>query len=79
MNLRLSIYELTEHAKTYMKRHGITYELAVPQSMGDQWWFFGCKGVPDPLPEHLTVITQDPMELIGHGLSREEAECFSKP
>ena len=31
------------HPQTVMRALGITYEKAIPQSMGDQWWFFNCK------------------------------------
>lgn len=56
MNLRLDIYDLAEHAQYYMKQLGITYEKCDPQSVGDQWWFAGCKNVPTPLPPHLSLL-----------------------
>src|SRR5262249_55009235 len=49
MHLRYDIYG-GEHAQAAMRRLGITYQYAVPQSMGDCWWFFNCENVPDPLP-----------------------------
>lgn len=56
MDLRLCTYTLTDHAQKFMRELGITYRLAVAQSLGDQWWFFDCESVPDPLPEVLTVL-----------------------
>lgn len=77
-HLRLCIYYATKHAQLIMKELGITYQIAVPQSMGDQWWFFNCENVPDPLPENLTLITQSPHEMIGYGLSKEDADSIVK-
>jgi hypothetical protein len=79
MHLRVSIYEMNEHAQTYMKRLGITYQHAVPQSITDQWWFFNCKDIPTPLPQHITELkpeTGDVHEFIGWGLSKEEADAI---
>ena len=44
------------HAQTVMKELGITYRLAVPQTLGDQWWFFGCQNIPEPMPKYLSVL-----------------------
>ncbi|HBM7586558.1 TPA: hypothetical protein LZ306_003340 [Enterobacter bugandensis] len=30
------------HPQVVMRELGITYELAIPQSLGDQWWLFNC-------------------------------------
>ena len=62
------------HAQAVMRELGITYQHSTPQSMGDQWWFWNCENVPDPLPEYLTELTLDPMEQVGWGLSQENAE-----
>jgi hypothetical protein len=42
--------------------------------MGDQWWFWNCENIPEPLPEHFSALDLDPMEQIGWGLSKEDAE-----
>jgi len=63
-----------EHPQETMKRLGITYQDATPQPMGDQWWFWNCENVPEPLPEHFSVMDIDPMEHIGRALSQKEAE-----
>ena len=39
-----------------MKELGITYKKAIPQSMGDQWWFYDCENVPEKLPPFLTLM-----------------------
>ncbi len=57
-----------------MKRLGITYQHATPQSMGDQWWFWNCENVPDVLPPNITELEIDPMLAVGHGLSMEMAK-----
>ncbi len=62
-----------EHAQACMKKLGIAYTHSTPQSLGDQFWFWNCKNVHEPLPKYLTELKADPMECIGFGLSREEA------
>lgn len=62
------------HALVVMKELGITYQHATPQSMGDQWWFWNCEGVSAKLPVYLSELDVDPMECIGWGLSRQNAE-----
>ena len=56
MHLRLDLYygqDLSEysdevqrlwgmHAQQAMKELGITYQKAVPKSLGDCWWFWNC-------------------------------------
>jgi len=62
------------HAQTVMKELGITYQKSTPQSLFDQWWFWNCENIPDKLPEYLTEINLNPMECIGNGLNKEDAE-----
>ncbi len=74
-HLRVSTYYNDEHPQRMMKRLGITYQHSTPQSMGDQWWFWNCENVPDPLPDHTSILEcNDPMEMVGWGLSKEDAE-----
>ena len=64
-----------EHPQQTMKRLGITYQHSTPQSMGDQWWFWNCENVPEPLPEHFSILDcDDPSEMVGYGLSEQDAE-----
>ncbi len=79
MNLRflyMAAQDLGEkrHAEAVMKEMGITYQLSTPQTMGDQWWFWNCEGLPEILPKFLTILDLNPMEQIGWGLSKEDAE-----
>jgi hypothetical protein len=37
------------HAQDAMKKLGITYTVAVPQSIVDMWQFWGCENVPENL------------------------------
>jgi hypothetical protein len=74
MNLRYYLQgSPNEHAQTVMKQMGITYQQAVPQSIADQWWFFNCENVPDELPAYIEPLTNDPMSLVGYGLTEEDA------
>ena len=74
-HLRYNLYGLPdEQRQVVMKQLGITYQHATPQSIGDQWWFWNCENIPDPLPSYLEVADWDPMECIGWGLSKEDAE-----
>lgn len=72
---------LNKHPELVMKRLGIIYQYATPQSMGDQWWFWNCENIPTQLPEYLSELNDvktnkqlNPMDQIGWGLSKEEAE-----
>lgn len=46
----VDLYDAPKHAQICMRDLGITYELAVPQSISDSWWFFNCENVPAVLP-----------------------------
>lgn len=76
MDLVLSIgYDTpTKHAQEQMRELGITYKLAVPQSLGDCWWFFGCDNVDvDNLPKHIEIRDfGDLSRLVGYGLSKKD-------
>lgn len=73
-HLRLYCYDLQLHPQTLMKRLGITYQHATPQSMADQWWFWNCSNIPDPLPKGLEILSADPMKMVGFGLTQWQAE-----
>jgi hypothetical protein len=62
-----------KHVQTTMEELGITYVEAIPQSMGDCWWFYGCQNVPDPRPDYLSPLDTLPQDCIGFGLSAEGA------
>ena len=62
------------HPLEIMKRLGITYQHATPQSMRDEWWFWNCENMPKELPPYLEVADWNPMKMIGWGLSKEDAE-----
>ena len=66
----------TKHPQEVMDNIGITYQHATPQSIADQWWFWNCENVPDKLPKYLTPLELDPMESIGWGLYKEDAEAI---
>jgi hypothetical protein len=64
----------TRHAQEVMKSLGIQFQNATPQSLYDQWWFWNCTNIPSPLPEYLSELKCDPMDCIGYGLSKQDAE-----
>ena len=66
------------HPQIGMRELGISYEHSTPQSIGDCWWFWDCKNIPDILPPYLTYIDLDPMECIGFGLDEATAKRLSK-
>lgn len=78
-HLRYSFYGApNKHPQQDMKDLGITYFRATPQSIADQWWFWCCEGVPDTLPEYITKLDVDPMEMVGFGLDKAEARAISE-
>ena len=75
-HLRLDLYQITEHPQQIMKRLGITYQHATPQSIYDCWWFWNCENIPDELPPCLEVLNRAPHRAIGWGLSKEQADAI---
>lgn len=74
-DLVLYLYEAPKHAQICMKDLGITYQLAVPQSISDCWWFFNCENVPDELPKYLVVRDfGDLNKKVGFGISQKTAD-----
>jgi len=63
----------TRHAQSVLKELGITYQYLTPQSMLDQYWFWNCENVPTNLPKYLTVADWNPFDIVGYGLSIEDA------
>lgn len=44
----------SRHAEEMMRELGITYKYAIPQSLGDQWWFWDCSGNIENLPSYIS-------------------------
>lgn len=61
-------------ASDFMKALGITYQLAVPQSMTDTWWFFNCDNMSDATPSRLCVLDRTAQQCVGWGLSQQMAD-----
>jgi hypothetical protein len=79
IHLRVSTYYNDEHPQRMMNRLGNTYQHATPQSIGDQWWFWNCENIPNPLPEHFSILNcKDPFEMVGYGISEEIAKEISE-
>lgn len=47
----------SRHPQQVIRELGITHELAIPQSMGDQWWLFNCEH--GELPVFITEMKCD--------------------
>lgn len=45
------------HPQEVLRELGISYALAVPQSMGEQWWLFDCSY--ETLPSYITPMVAD--------------------
>lgn len=75
-HLKLDVRAAPGHPQKAMSDLGITYQVAVPQSINDSWWFFNCENVPDPLPDFLAPMKFQPHDLIGYGLSKEDADAI---
>jgi len=61
MNLRFDINSQAEegvhgHACAIISNLGIKYQHAIPQSMGDQWWFIDCEVVGDLAEETILSL-----------------------
>lgn len=69
--------EANEHPQDIMRKLGIKYEKATPQSIADEWWFWNCTNIPPVLPEFLEPLNVKPHEAIGYGLSKEDADRIS--
>jgi hypothetical protein len=77
-HLKLDVHVLYDdgfiaHPQIYMKQIGITYQHATPQSLGDQWWFWNCENIPEELPKCLSILYAEPHDMIGFGLSLDDA------
>lgn len=82
MHLRYDYYDANmagemRHAQKVMRELGITYQHSTPQSLVDSWWFWNCENIPSTLPGYLSELNADPMECIGCGLSKENAELIA--
>ncbi|WP_368762129.1 hypothetical protein [Klebsiella pneumoniae] len=79
VRLTVSLYDINEHAQQFMKRLGVEYGLAVPQSIADCWQFYMCEYDPDTLPDFVGVKNDiNPNSWVGHGLSHENAAQIAK-
>lgn len=71
--------KVDEHPQEVMRRLGVTYQHATPQSISDSWWFWNCEGIPDPLPPYIKELKiKNPHEYIGLGLSKEDADAIAR-
>jgi hypothetical protein len=63
-----------DDAVTEMGKLGIYYQHASAHSLGPFWIFWNCEKVPATLPKYITPHKGNPMSLVGHGLTVEQAE-----
>ena len=64
----------SDHPQQVMEALEINYKRAIPQSLANQWWFLFCDNIPNILPEFLTVADINPSDIVGFGLSQEDAD-----
>lgn len=57
------------HPQEVMRELGITYELAIPQSLGEQWWLFNC--THRELPKFIIEMKADPWLVEQYKLPKE--------
>lgn len=78
VRLTVSLYDTEEHPQRLLKRLGIKYAIAVPQTIADCWQFYLCEYDPDTIPDHIYIENGiDPHKRIGYGLSPEDAAKIS--
>lgn len=63
-----------KHPREVIRDAGITYTVAIPQTIAGEWWFFNCENV-QPHVEGIisTLDIDDTREYVGWGLSMEQA------
>lgn len=63
------------HAQTVMQELGITWVNQIPDSMSDDWKFYGCENIPGILPAYVTVHEMNKWDYERSGLTaQQEAE-----
>lgn len=78
INLRRNWY-VENYEETHPPKHyGIEFDLAVPQTLGDQSWYFNCRNIPDTLPKGYSILHGDLESKIGWGVSKEEVEMLKR-
>lgn len=65
-----------EHPQDVMKKLGIKYYHAVPQSLNDSWEFWLPKNIPDSLPSFLNIVELNPFDRVGWGLDEKLAKLI---
>ena len=76
-HLNYSLYSAPSgHPQKVMADLGIAYQIAVPQSLYDSWHFWNCENLPNPLPNFLRVMTMQPEDAVGRGLSKEDVDTW---
>lgn len=60
------------HPGEDMRRLGITYTHATPQSVSAEWWFWNCTHSGE-LPPYIRPLDVNPTDAIGYGLSWSDA------
>lgn len=76
-HLRFDMRMADRHPQTIMEDLSVKYQIATPQTAADQWWFWNCENIPDPLPVFLSILDANPSDMVGFGLSQQEAESIA--
>lgn len=70
------------HPYEVIKQLNIMFQLATPQTLGNQWWFWNCYNLPETLPVYMAELDITSREAIGQGINKEVAlliETFKHP
>lgn len=59
-----------KHAQTVIAELGITYKKSMPDSMADNWKFYGCENIPDNFPPYVTIREMSEWDYEFSGMSR---------
>lgn len=74
INLRRKWYDIKYNNTITAQDLGIDYSKAVPQTMGEQTWYFNCQNVPEELPDGWSIIEGELEKFIGYGLSWDDVK-----
>lgn len=67
--LKVYVNSQSEHPQQALKRLGVTYQYAIPQSLFDLWEFWNPENLPDTLPDGFLLVDENPDRWLNRGLS----------
>jgi hypothetical protein len=67
--LIVDLHRCRIHPQELLRRMGITYQYAVPQSITNSWEFWNPENLPDTLPDGFLLVDENPNKWLNRGLS----------